>query len=484
MTKPPAAADVARHRDAEVRLIEHVTRLLDDPRLRIDTTSGTRPVAGLRRGIARADKGADLQRTMADLDVVDRDLQARMPQGEVMEVLFSRTRWLLFNSITARLRVICVSPVKPLLRGEPPAPTTVGEVHRILSQYDPAGPGEAGGAGVPTTVILLSTAGFTHDTHDLAGRVASRTLVLVEPNRAGGYTVWGPVETKVLNDLVDPETEPEKRRRVRDAVKTRETDLVSGGVAADRVADDTLLPLALVEDELKSVAKQTPGLLAKRLDGRIVLYREGTTPAGSAGGAGMPLIERIKSIFSGRTSNEKKIAFLSERRATLSQQRDRLDDEIQLLEKKEAYLRQQFRSGDSEPARRRVAAQVAQLRKELDRRGQMLGVLNQQINVVGSHLHSLELLQQGGQTRLPDSEVIAADAAKAEEMLARLQADSEMADSVSPAIGGSMTTEEQAVFDELSAEVAAGQASPDETPAEKASAKKSPAARRAEPEAG
>lgn len=475
MTTPPAA-DPARHRDAEIRLIEHVTRLLDDPRLRIDTTAGTRPVAGLRRGIARTDKGADLQRTMADLDVIDRELQARMPQGEVMEVLFSRTRWLLLNSITARLRVVCVSPVKALLKGEPATPASVGEVNRILAQQ------ELAGDGVPTTVILLSTAGFAHDTHDLAGRVASRTLVLVEPNRAGGYTVWGPVETKVLNDLVDPEPESQKRQRIRDAVKTRETDLVAGGLAADRLADDTLLPLALVEDELKSVAKQTKGLLAKRLDGRIVLYREGTTPAGSAGGAGMPLIERIKSIFSGRTSNEKKIAFLSERRATLAQQRERLEEETQLLEKKEAYLRQQFRQNDSEPARRRAAAQIAQLRKELDRRGQMLGVLNQQINVVGNHLHSLELLQQGQQTRLPDSDAIAADAAKAEEMLARLQADSELADSVSPAIGGSMTSEEQAVFDELSQEQADDTASEPGQKIPRPAAAKTP--RRAEPEPG
>lgn len=476
MTNP---VDPAQHRDAEIRLIEHVTRLLDDPRLRIDTTAGTRPIAALRRGIARTDRGAELQRTMADLNVIDRELVARMPQGEVMEVLFSRTRWVLFNSITARLRVICVSPVKSLLKGDPPAPVGVGEVNRILAQHPVADD------GVPTTVVLLSTGGFAHDTHDLAGRVASRTLVLIEPNRAGGYSVWGPTETKVLTDLIDPETEAEKRRRVRQAVKSRESDLVGGGIAADRLADDTLLPLALVEDELKSTAKQTPGLLARRLDGRIVLYREGTTPAGSAGGAGMPLIERIKSIFSGRTSNEKKIAFLSERRATLSQQRQRLEDELGLLEKKETYYRQQFRQGESEPARRRVAAQIAQLRKELDRRGQMLGVLDQQLNVVGSHLHNLELIQQGQQARLPESEVIAADAAKAEETLARLQADSELADSVSPAIGGTMSSDEQAVFDELSRELAGE----DEPVMEKAVSKKgkssaAPQKKRAEPEPG
>lgn len=442
-------ADPAEHRAAELRLIAHVQKLLDDPRLRIDTRSGTRPVAGLKRGIARGDAGADLKRTMADLDLPDRDLHARMPQGEVMEVLFRRTRWLLLNQIAARLRVICVSPSSALLRGQAGRPMTVGEVNRLLGQYE-----SGDSAGVPTTVILLSTSGFAHDTHDLAGRVASRTLVLVEPNRAGGYTVWGPNEMKALTDLVNPESEAEMRGRIRDAVASREADLLTGGVAADRLADDTLLPLALVEDELRSVAKQAKGLVARRLDGRIVLYREGATPAGSAGGAAMPLIERIKSIFSGRTSNEKKIAFLSERRASLSQQRDTLADELALLEKRDAYLRQQFRQGESEPARRRVAAQMVQLRKELERRTQMLGVLNQQVNVVSSHLHNLELLQQGRQGALPDSDAIAADAARAEEMLAKLQAESELADSVSPAIGGAMGSDEQAMYDELARELA------------------------------
>lgn len=490
-------SDPAEHRAAELRLIDHVQKLLDDPRLRIDTVSGTRPVAGLKRGVARADSGADLKRTMAGLDLPDRDLHARMPQGEVMEVLFRRTRWLLLNSIAARLRVICTSPVTALLKGEAARPMTVGEVNRLLAQYDPheGKPADAG-AGVPTTVILLSTSGFAHDTHDLAGRVASRTLVLVEPNRAGGYTVWGPNELKSLTDLVNPETEAEKRQRVRDAVKTREADLVTGGLAADRVADQTLLPLPLVEDELKSVAKQAAGLLAKRLDGRIVLYREGTTPAGSAGGAGMPLIERIKSIFSGRTSNEKKIAFLSERRAALSQQRDALADELALLEKRDAYLRQQFRQGESEPARRRVAAQMVQLHKELDRRTQMLTVLNQQVNVIASHLHTLDLLQQGRQGKLPESDVLAADAARAEEMLAKLQAESEVADAVSPAIGGgAMGVDEQAMFDELSRESAAaaeaggsGDAAAGQAALKQAGGPaKAPdggAARRAEPEAG
>ena len=71
-----------------------------------------------------------------------------------------------------------------------------------------------------------------------------------------------------------------------------------------------------------------------------------------------------------------------------------------------------------------------------ERRQQMLAVLNQQVNVVSTHLHNLELTQQGEVADLPDSEEIATDAAAAEEMLAKLQADNELADSVGAGVGG------------------------------------------------
>ncbi len=34
----------------------------------------------------------------------------------------------------------------------------------------------------------------------------------------------------------------------------------------------------------------------------------------------------------------------------------------------------------------------------------MLGVISQQVNVVNTHLHSLELVKQGQSSKMPDSE--------------------------------------------------------------------------------
>jgi hypothetical protein len=167
----------------------------------------------------------------------------------------------------------------------------------------------------------------------------------------------------------------------------------------------------------------------------------------------MSLLDRIKTLFARKGDNERKIAFLSERRAALTSQRETSHEEVFKLEKKESELRKEFKTNESPTVRKRITSQLVQLRKEIERRTQLLQVLNQQVNVVSTHLHNLELLQQGESAKLPDSEEIASDAAAAEEMLAQLQADSEVADSVSAATTmAGLSNEEQALYEELLAE--------------------------------
>jgi DNA repair exonuclease SbcCD ATPase subunit len=223
-------------------------------------------------------------------------------------------------------------------------------------------------------------------------------------------------------------------------------------VASDKLAAQTRLPEQLVESELKSYARENPGLAAKRLDGRVVLFREAAAPSAPlrhAGGFNMPFIDRLRTLFARKGEIEKKIAFLAERRAALSQQCDRSYQDMGVLEAKEAELRQQFKDAAADLARRRVTSQLLQLHKDIERRQQLLSVLNRQINIVSTHLHNLELQQQGKVAKLPDSEELAKDAAAAEEALAELEADSELADSVGVGAHGGLSDEEQALYDEL-----------------------------------
>jgi membrane-bound lytic murein transglycosylase MltF len=207
----------------------------------------------------------------------------------------------------------------------------------------------------------------------------------------------------------------------------------------------------------------------------------------------MPLIDRIKTLFARKGETEKKIAFLAERKAALSQQRDRSYEELAAIEQQEEELKRQFKESSSAITRRRLTSQIVQLRKDIERRQQLMSVLNQQINVVGTHLHNLELTQQGKAAKLPDSDEIATDAAAAEEMLAQLQADNELADSVGTIAHAGLSAEEQAVYEELEKE-SGGPATtkvelnhaepPAENESPKAPAPKQETKRRSEPEAG
>jgi hypothetical protein len=447
--------------------MEHVERLLGDDRLRVDTTRGRRAVTTMFRSVkpARPDELQNKVRTEMDqAGWHDREALKTMPLGEEIEVTLSQKKLFFFKEVVGRVHVICLPPTRALVNRQEPQPLRNAEVQKVLTRLSMA----SKGSDVPSTVVLVSTSGFEMDAHELAERRADRTLILVQPNDAGGWTPTGPVETKSLVDLFDPEADHLKRQRVRAFIAENDIELMSSGLATDKVAARMQLPLQFVEQELRAYAKERPGLSAKRLDGRIVLFREGVSGTSADaerdvdGGSDMPFLERVKSLFSKKGNDDKKIAFLSERRAALSQQQDRIYEDLSKLEQREGELRTQFKESTSALTKRRLTSQLLQFRKDIERRQQMLSVISQQVNVVNTHLHSLELVKQGQGAKLPDSEELTADAVKAEEFLAQLQTDAEIAGSVGNIASAGLSDEEQALFEELEREAASekGEATP------------------------
>ena len=439
--------DANWHQQRESDFIAHVTRTLAEPKFVVDTTLGQRAASALVQQSQTQDKSVDLKRQMSQ-HRPDRALEERMPIGRSLETTFSVSRWWLFQKIVGRLVALAVSPTKAILSDAAPEPMSAGETRRQLSAIPPAL------AGVPTTIILCSTSGFTLEARELAERTSERAVVLVEPNDAGGWNVHGSTEISGVLEILDPESITSKERRTHRTIDEMADALLGSSLSAEQLVVVTQLPLMTVESAVKSYAAQHTGLTARRLDGRLLLYREGSlVPQGRAvGGEGMTLVDRIKLLLNRKGDTEKKIAFLAERKAALSQQRDAAGDDLFRLEKKEAQLKRDFKATDSVSARRRITGELVQLQKEIQRRQQLQSVVAQQINVVGTHLHNLELIQQGRLAKLPSTDDMATDAAAAEEMLAQLQADSEGADDVSTSALAGMSDEEQALYDALSAE--------------------------------
>jgi hypothetical protein len=440
------STDPTVHQRFERQFIGHIERLVADDRLRLNTARGRKSAVTLIRDVSFTDRGVDLKRLMSEMGRPDRQFESQMPVGRVMDVALSRKRWWVLKSPVGRFRALCVSPSRALIAGQSPGPMSAAELAKTIAATPPPL------NGIPITLAILSTSGFTPEARESVTRIKDRTVILVSPTDVGAWTVDAPADAKDMAALFDPELEAEKRARIRAEIESNRVELTAAGMATDKLAAKLQLSPQLVESELKSYARQNPGLTAKRLDGRLVLFREGSAPltsAGPSGGLDMPFIDRVKTLFSHKGDVEKKIAFLSERRTALSQQLDRGYEEMGVMETKEASLREQFKAAVSDLPRRRITSQLVQLRKDIERRQQLLSVLNQQINVVGTHLHNLELQRQGQAAKLPDSEEMAADAAAAEEVLAELQAGSELAESVGASGHAGMSAQEQAVYDEL-----------------------------------
>jgi len=459
-------ADPAIHRAREEQLMRHVRSLLGDDRLRVPTTCGRKPISSLKQHVNEGDHAVDVKRLLAEAEKPDRELQNRLPVQSWIDVKLSERRWGIFRREMARLKVICLSPTKELIGGAS-APTTAAEVARIVSE-NPI-------QNVPATIVVCSTSGFARDV------VIGESLVLIEPNDAGGWKITAPPRLREMAELFDAEQATAKRQRVRELIEEMSPEFAGSGIAADRLAPLLELPIQLVEKELKAYAADHPGLTAKSLDDRVVLFRDGSDLV--PGGNSMPMKDRILGLFGHRGENEKKIAFLAERRALLGQQRDRTSEDLQAMEAREASLRDQFQKSASDTTRRRLVGQLVQLRHEITRRQQLVDVLNRQVDIVGAHQHSLELVRTGAKVRIADPEEMARDAAAAEEMLAQLQADTEIADI---AVGSAtITAEEQAMYEELN-HASPARDVPVESPAEiikKPEATPAPT-RHAQPEAG
>src|SRR5439155_7489500 len=162
------STDPSLHRAREQQFMRHVHSLLEDSRFRIDTLLGAKPLTQLIRDVRASDRGVDLKNLMIQMNRPDRDLQNRMPLGEWMEVTISVRQFLLFQRVIGRLRVVCVSPGRALLAGQTPQPLSGQEVQKILSELPPPL------GGVPSTIVVMSTGGFTIEAHELTDRRRDR----------------------------------------------------------------------------------------------------------------------------------------------------------------------------------------------------------------------------------------------------------------------------------------------------------------------
>jgi hypothetical protein len=370
---------------------------------------------------ARHDESDRLRALLASRRMYDRELLKQLPQNRRVAVHgFERTWW--FGKRRTGVAIASVvAPLEALLpnSSDPPAPMELGalvdHVRRLV-----------GDAAVPHVVGVCSPSGFTPEARQSRLDLPNVTLVLIEPRAGGGWRVTGVNDSlpdRVLA-LFDPEAASQKLTRVRREIEERRADLLTGGLSAAAMAARLELPERVVADAFEQAAVGDPELRVTRRSGEVLLYRG--APINRPENQAMSVVDRIRQLFSSAGDESRKINVLAERRAALSQRRDRIYEDIAKLERRESDLLHEGRTSASTIAKRRLAAQLAQLRRDIARQNTTAAMLNQQINIISTDIHNLTLIQQGQVAQLPDTEELTQNAVRAEEMLETLKANADL----------------------------------------------------------
>jgi len=151
-----------------------------------------------------------------------------------------------------------------------------------------------------------------------------------------------------------------------------------------------------------------------------------------------------------------------DQRVLLIQRRTKMEEDIRRLEMKETQLLYDGKNSTSALQKRRFAAQIAQLRKDINRHRQSVALLNKQIDIAATDLHNKAIIETAKAAQLPTTEELTDHAVQAEQMLETLSADADMVSSFET-VDMPISDEEAAIMAEFdAANEAEVEADPDE----------------------
>lgn len=386
-----------------------------------------------------------VSKAMIDRRLFGIDTKHSVPQGRTVIKRGYVRRFLFGRRQTSVTMATVLAPPGPLFDNAP-RPVTLAELSshvRDLVGFP--------GRRVQTYVIVCSPSGFEPEVFSAGRDMHGAKVIVVEPNKSGGWRTAAitPGTEPQMTRLFDPEAEAEKRARVRREIEERRADLLSGGISLESLARKLTISARIVEGVMADMSRMDPELRLSRIEGQSVLYRglPGMEPEEDKS---MSVREWIASLFSNKGDEARQIDQLTESRIKLAHRRDRIYEDISRLEKREQSLFDEGKQAQSSVVKRRVASQVAQLRKDISRLHTTASMLNQQINVLSTDIHNLTLLKQGQMARLPSAEELTDHAVAAEEMLETLGADARMVEGLEAGIAEqAMSDDEAAILKEL-----------------------------------
>jgi hypothetical protein len=418
------------------RALQYETEFLSGVEVNFEAAKG-KQFRGSSWQRSQHDESDRLRALLASNRIFDRERLKSLPANRRVALHGFERRFLMWRRRTGVAIASTLSPMSHYAASPdaPAPPIGLGELADHVRQL-------AGDARVPHIIGVCATSGFSDEAREAGLDLPNVTVILIEPDGHGGWRTTpssDAVEPPVLR-IFDPEGTNEKIERVRGVIEERSADLLTGGISASAVASQTGLPEAVVRRAFEQAATD-PELRAAEKDGEFLLFRG--APVQRQERKPMNVIDRIRQLFSREGDEAEKINLLAERRAALAQRRDRIYEDIGKLEKKDSDLLAQGKAATSPVPKRRLAAQLAQLRKDIARQNTTAAMLNRQIDIISTDIHNLTLIQQGELAKLPDTTELTENAVKAEEMLETLQADAELVDQLETGMEEALASDEE-----------------------------------------
>lgn len=423
--------------------------------------------------------GADSVRaTLTRLGRFDRQLLDDLPGKQAVEL---RTRRRILGPLArtvGKMRAQVLVPLEPLVAGQTPGPVGREQVLDALARYELVPANRR-----PNYVVYASPTGFTAEARALAQRDDQPTLVLMGGRADGGWDVEMPARLRreAWAHLFDFETQDQRVQRLQYHLDKSGVQLDSRGVSLAELA----AALGVPENQVEGLVRQ-----ACRSDARLMtVVHEGTTYVCRSPFAeesqSMSLISRLNAwigkLLGRKPSIAEQVRHMTAQRVRLEQQRHEVDQRVDALEKDERALYERGRAATSEFERKQAAGKLMRTRRDLRRLHSQANIFTQQIDILGTHIHHLTLQEQGRRIELPDSELLAATAAEAEQITSELAANADLAASIEVGATSPMMAEEEAAilaeFEQAAEKRPAAEESPRraEVPPEAAPAERPPA---------
>jgi hypothetical protein len=424
--------------------------------------------AGLIKGVLPADRvvveptpdGVDaLRNTLTGLEIFDRGALEKLPGRKTVQMRFQRgLLGGLFRRTVARLRVQVLAPVAPLLESEVPGPVDREQVLEALARYELMPRNVR-----PSAVAFASATGFTHDAQALVNNVGPPSLILMGGREDGGWDVQMPTALRrsPWGKLFDLETVDERLKRLMYHLEQNANLVDSRGISVPELSQKLGLPPAQTEALVRRACRAHSRLLTVVHEGTIHVCR---TPLGAEGDA-MSIWSRIRRLLRLKPTVAERVRQMTTQRVRLEQQRHELDQKTEALEAEERGAIKQGAAATSDAERKQLARKLTRVRRELRRQRAQAQIFTQQIDIIGTHIHHLTLAEQGKRMELPKAEELTKEAAQAEQIMAELSANADLAASIEVTGETPMMAEEEASILEEFKQAAAEQAPAAETPA-------------------